>query len=97
MKIYKNYKLYVCIAGIILLLINLFLKSMGLYGNEEVIAEFFSYMISVLIGYNIITMDKGNKTTTEIKDDILQTKKEIDSIISQSKSQEKNENEKFDK
>lgn len=71
MNIFKNYKFYVIIAAIVCIVAVKVLSYFGLGINAELVQDFITYVLSILIAYNVITINVPS-STGDIKKDVIE-------------------------
>ena len=68
-NIFKNYKFYIIVASMLCIIAIKLLDVMGVQVTTEVVQNIIAYILSALIAYNVITIDKPKKQE-DIKKDI---------------------------
>lgn len=83
-QILKNYKFYLIILYVSALIISNVCKILGYGIEEEVVQEILSCILSILISYNVITIN-SKKSKQEIKKDL----KDLSDTLNQSMTYKK--------
>ncbi len=92
MKIFSNYKFYLIIAYTITLIVYNVCQSCGIIVSESFILNIMSYILSMLIAYNVITIN-SNKSADEIKQDLEDISNTINSETNEENVQDENNDE----
>jgi len=94
MKFYKDYHFYVALSAFVVLVIGLLTDYFGIFIDSETITTILSYLLSILIAFNVININiDKNKTIEEIKEDINKTSTDMQDKINSAKQNTENEKE----